>query len=39
MLAHKGDGIAISDETAITLQAAPTAEIIIIEVPGMIAAR
>ncbi len=39
MLAHKGDGIAISDETAITLQAAPTAEILIIEVPGMIAAR
>lgn len=39
MVANKGDGIAISDETAITLAAAPTAEILIIEVPGVIAAR
>lgn len=37
--AKKGDGIAISDEASITLQASSDAELLIIEVPGLIRAR
>ncbi|MEK9598740.1 MAG: hypothetical protein VW171_07715, partial [Alphaproteobacteria bacterium] len=32
---QKGDGIAISDEKTVTLEAKTNAELLIIEVPGM----
>ena len=37
--ARKGDGVAISDEASITLTAQTEAELLVIEVPGLIDAR
>ena len=39
ILARKGDGIAISEEVSITLKARAEAELLVIEVPGLIEAR
>ena len=39
ILARKGDGIAISEEAAISLKAKTEAELLVIEVPGLIEAR
>ena len=39
LTARKGDGIAISEEDSITLKATSEAELLIIEVPGLISAR
>ena len=35
----KGDGVAISDEGSVTLKAETEAEVLVIEVPGLIDAR
>ena len=37
--AHKGDGVAISDEVSVNITAMSDAEVLVIEVPGLQDAR